>query len=331
MIYYTGTTKQTHTYYIKKTKKASVKKLENKEILENLEKIIPKEQIKQNEPMKKHTSFKIGGPAEFYIKITTIEELQKILKFAKKENIKITILGNGSNVLVADKGIKGIVIKTNLKEIKIKNKEQNKIEITVDDAMPIGQLGQKLLKEEITGFEEISGIPGTIGGAILMNAGAHGKEMKDIVTEITAIDYNGKTYKFTNEEAEFTYRHSKFSEGKYIILQAKIELEKGKTEEIKAKMNEYAQFRKEKQPIEYPSAGSTFKRGKDFITAKLIDEAGLKGYSIGGAKVSEKHAGFIINTGEATAQDVLDLAKYVTDKVYEKFGKKIEFEIKVLN
>ncbi len=304
--------------------------MENKQILENLEKIISKERIKQNEPMKNHTSFKIGGPAEFYIKITSIKELQKILEFAKKEKIKITILGNGSNVLVSDSGIKGIVIRTNLKEIKIEPKEQNKIEITVDDATPIGFLAQKLLKGEITGFEEISGIPGTIGGAILMNAGAHGKEMKDIVTEITAIDYNGKIHKFTNEQAKFTYRNSIFSSGKYIILQAKIILEKGNAKEIKAKMDEYTQFRKEKQPIEYPSAGSTFKRGTDFITAKLIDDAGLKGYTIGGAKVSEKHAGFIINTGNATAQDVLDLAKYVTDKVYEKFGKKIEFEIKIV-
>ena len=304
--------------------------MENKQILENLEKIISKERIKQNEPMKNHTSFKIGGPAEFYIKITSIKELQKILEFAKKEKIKITILGNGSNVLVSDSGIKGIVIRTNLKEIKIEPKEQNKIEITVDDATPIGFLAQKLLKEEITGFEEISGIQGTIGGAILMNAGAHGKEMKDIVTEITAIDYNGKIHKFTNEQAKFTYRNSIFSSGKYIILQAKIILEKGNAKEIKAKMDEYAQFRKEKQPIEYPSAGSTFKRGTDFITAKLIDDAGLKGYTIGGAKVSEKHAGFIINTGNATAQDVLDLAKYVTNKVYEKFGKKIEFEIKIV-
>ena len=304
--------------------------MENKEIKENLEKIISKERIKQNEPMKNHTSFKIGGPAEFYIKIKSIEELQKILKFAKKENIKITIIGNGSNVLVSDKGIKGIVIRTNLKEIEIEEKEQNKIEITVDDAVPIGFLAQKLLKEEIAGFEEIAGIPGTIGGAILMNAGAHGKEIKDIVTEVTAMDYNGRIFNFTNEEAEFTYRHSKFSNGEYIILQAKMLLQKGSKEEIKAKMDEYAQYRKEKQPIEYPSAGSTFKRGTDFITAKLIDEAGLKGYSIGGAKVSEKHAGFIINTGDATSQDVLDLAKYITDKVYEKFGKKIEFEIKIL-
>lgn len=304
--------------------------MENKEIKENLEKIISKERIKQNEPMKNHTSFKIGGPAEFYIKIKSIEELQKILKFAKKENIKITIIGNGSNVLVSDNGIKGIVIRTNLKEIEIEEKEQNKIEVTVDDAVPIGFLAQKLLKEEIAGFEEISGIPGTIGGAILMNAGAHGKEMKDIVTEVTAIDYEGKIHKYTNEESEFTYRHSKFSDGKCIILQAKMILEKGNAKEIKSKMDEYAKFRKEKQPIEYPSAGSTFKRGTDFITAKLIDEAGLKGYSVGGAKVSEKHAGFIINTGDATSQDVLDLAKYITDKVYEKFGKRIEFEIKIL-
>ena len=280
--------------------------------------------------MKNHTSFKIGGPAEFYIKIKSIEELQKILKFAKKENIKITIVGNGSNILVSDKGIDGIVIRTNLKEIKIKDIEQNKVEITVDDATPIGFLAQKLLKDEITGFEEISGIPGTIGGAILMNAGAHEKEIKDIVTEVTAIDYEGKIHKFTNEESEFTYRNSKFSEGNYIILQAKMVLKKGNAKDIKAKMDEYAQYRKEKQPIEYPSAGSTFKRGTDFITAKLIDEAGLKGYSVGGAKISEKHAGFIINAGNATAQDVLDLAKYVTDKVYEKFGKKIEFEIKIL-
>lgn len=304
--------------------------MESAEIVKSLENIISKDLIKTNEPMKNHTSFKIGGPAEIYIKITSIEELQKVLEFAKKENIKITILGNGSNVLVSDKGIKGIVIRTNLKEINIENKDSENVEVTVNDAVPIGFLAQKFLKEEITGFEELSGIPGTIGGAILMNAGAHGKEIKDIVTEVTAMDYNGKIFNFTNEEAEFTYRHSKFSNGEYIILQAKMLLQKGNREEIKAKMDEYAQYRKEKQPIEYPSAGSTFKRGTDFITAKLIDEAGLKGYSIGGAKISEKHAGFIINTGDATAKDVLDLAMYVTDKVYEKFGKKIEFEIKIL-
>ena len=303
--------------------------MENKEILENLKSIISEEKIKQNEPMKNHTSFKIGGPAEFFIKISSIEELKNILKFCKTNDIPLTIIGNGSNLLVTDKGIKGIVTKLDLKEIEVKNLEE-KIEIIVDSGVQLGLLAQKLLKEEITGFEELSGIPGTIGGAIIMNAGAHGKEMKDIVTEVAAIDYNGDIHKFTNEESHFTYRHSKFSNEEYIILQAKLLLEKGNREEIKEKMNEYAQYRKEKQPIEYPSAGSTFKRGEDFITAKLIDEAGLKGHSIGDAQISEKHAGFIINKGNATAQDVLNLVEYTTDKIYEKFGKKIELEVKVL-
>ena len=163
-----------------------------------------------------------------------------------------------------------------------------------------------------------------------MNAGAHGKEIKDIVLDVTAIDYEGKMHTFTNEKCQFSYRHSKFSEKKYIILEARILLKKGNIKEIKEKMNEYAKYRKEKQPIEYPSAGSTFKRGEDFITAKLIDEAGLKGYLVGGAQISEKHAGFIINTGNATSQDVLDLVKYTKEKVYEKFKKNIELEIKYL-
>lgn len=303
--------------------------MENREILENLKNIIPEEKIKKNEPMKDHTSFKIGGPAEFFIKVNSIEELKNILEFCKINKVFLTVIGNGSNLLVTDKGIKGIVIKLELKKIEIKNLEE-KIEITVDSGVQLGLLAQKLLKEEISGFEELSGIPGTIGGAIIMNAGAHGKEMKDIVTEVTTIDYNGNIHKFTNEESEFTYRHSKFSNEEYIILQAKLLLEKGNKEKIKEKMYEYAQYRKEKQPIEYPSAGSTFKRGEDFITAKLIDEAGLKGYSIGDAQISEKHAGFIINKGNAKAQDVIDLVKYTTDKVYERFGKKIELEIKIL-
>ena len=304
--------------------------MDNKEILNNLEKIISKEKIKQNEPMKEHTSLKIGGPAEFFVQVNSVEELKELLQFCKNNKIQLTIVGNGSNLLVLDNGIKGIVIKTELKQIQIKNINEEKVEVIVDDGVKLGLLAQKLLKEEITGFEELSGIPGTIGGAIAMNAGAHGKEIKDIVTEVTTIDYDGNIHVFTNEQSQFTYRHSKFLDEKYIILQVKLLLEKGKKEEIKSKMDEYAQYRKEKQPIEFPSAGSTFKRGTDFITAKLIDDAGLKGYSIGGAKISEKHAGFVINTGNATSQDVLDLVKYVTDTVYEKFGKKIELEIKVL-
>lgn len=303
--------------------------MDNIELLSKLKEIIPEEKIKQNEPMKNHTSFKIGGEAEFFVKISTTEELKNILELVKKEQIPFIIIGNGSNLLVADEGIKGIVAKLEFKEIEINELNEN-VEIKVDSGVLLGFLAQKLLKEEISGFEELSGIPGTIGGAVVMNAGAHGKEIKDILTEVMAIDYEGKIHRFTNEEAEFTYRHSKFSEGEFIILQVKLLLEKGKKEQIKEKMDEYAKIRKEKQPIEYPSAGSTFKRGTDFITAKLIDEAGLKGYSIGDAQISEKHAGFIINKGNATAKDVLDLAKYAQEKVFEKFGENIELEVKIV-
>ena len=303
--------------------------MENKEILSGLKQIISEDKIKLNEPMKQHTSFKIGGPAEFYIEINSIEELKKILEFSKKENINLTIIGNGSNLLVLDEGIKGIVIRLNFKELQI-NEIEDKIEVIVESGIQLGYLAQLLLKKEISGFEELSGIPGTIGGAIVMNAGAHGKEMKDIVSEVIAIDYDGNIHKFTNKESEFAYRNSKFSNGEYIILQTKLILEKGNATNIKEKMNEYKEYRKEKQPIEYPSAGSTFKRGTDFVTAKLIDEAGLKGYTIGGAKISEKHAGFIINVDNATSKDILDLIKYVQNEVYKKFQKKLELEIKIL-
>lgn len=303
--------------------------MENKELVESLKKIISEERIKQNEPMKKHTSFKIGGSAEILIKVNTVEKLKKVLELCKNEKEPLTIIGNGSNLLVSDEGIKGIVTKLDLKEIEIKEINKHEVEVTVDSGVQLGLLAQKLLKEEIQGFEELSGIPGTIGGAVVMNAGAHGKEIKDILTQVTTIDYNGNIYIFTNKESEFTYRHSKFSDKKYIILQVKFLLRKGNKKEIRCKMDEYAKYRKEKQPIEYPNAGSTFKRGEDFITAKLIDEVGLKGYSIGDAQISEKHAGFIINKGNATAQEVLDLVKYTQDKVYEKFGKKIELEIEI--
>ena len=298
-----------------------------KEILEKSK--LNKENLYYDEPMAKHTSFKIGGPADVFIKVDNIEELKETLDLSKKNQIPLTIIGNGSNLLVTDKGIRGITAKLNLKDIEIKN-ENNKQIINVDAGVPVGLLAQKLLKEEITGFEELSGIPGTIGGAVIMNAGAHGKELKDILKKVTAMDYNGNIYEFTNEECQFSYRNSRFQKEKHIILQATLELEKGNSTEIKEKMDEYMQFRKEKQPIEYPNAGSTFKRGEDFVTAKLIDEAGLKGYKIGGAQVSEKHAGFIVNVDNATAKDVIELTDYIKEKIKEKFGKKINLEIQII-
>lgn len=297
------------------------------EILEKSK--LNKENLYYDEPMAKHTSFKIGGPADVFIKVDNIEELKKILDLSKKNQIPLTIIGNGSNLLVTDKGIRGITAKLNLKDIEIKN-ENNKQIIKVEAGVPVGLLAQKLLKEEITGFEELSGIPGTIGGAVIMNAGAHGKELKDILKKVTAMDYNGNIHEFTNEECLFSYRNSRFQKEKYIILQATLELEKGNSTEIKEKMDEYMQFRKEKQPIEYPNAGSTFKRGEDFVTAKLIDEAGLKGYKVGGAQVSEKHAGFIVNVDNATAKDVIELTDYIKEKIEEKFGKKINLEIQII-
>ena len=298
-----------------------------KEILEKSK--LNKENLYYDEPMVKHTSFKIGGPADAFIKVDNIEELKETLDLSKKNQIPLTIIGNGSNILVIDKGIRGITAKLNLKDIEIKN-ENNKQIIKVEAGVPVGLLAQKLLKEEITGFEELSGIPGTIGGAVIMNAGAHGKELKDILKKVTAMDYNGNIHEFTNEECQFSYRNSRFQKEKYIILQATLELEKGNSTEIKEKMDEYMQFRKEKQPIEYPNAGRTLKRGEDFVTAKLIDEAGLKGYKIGGAQVSEKHAGFIVNVDNATAKDVIELTDYIKEKIEEKFGKKINLEIQII-
>lgn len=218
---------------------------------------IDREKIKYDEEMKKHTSFKIGGKADCYIKIDDIEELKKILEFSKKENIPLTILGNGSNVLVLDGGMDGIVLKINLDKIEVKENE-DVIEIVVGAGYKLTMLGALCLKNSYTGFEELSGIPGTIGGAIMMNAGAHGREMKDIVEEIYCLDYEGKSIKFNVKEAEFGYRTSIFKNKKYIILGTKIKLKKGNTEEIQNKMDEYKKYRREKQPIELPSARKYF-------------------------------------------------------------------------
>ena len=300
-----------------------------KEILENSNLTIPKDNILYNEDMKKHTTFKIGGPAECFIKIKTKEELKEILNIAKENKIPVTILGNGSNILVLDGGIEGITLTIQIEYIDIKQ-DGEKYKIYVGGGYKLSKFAQICLKNEISGFEELSGIPGTIGGAVSMNAGAHGKEMKDIVEKIKCVDINGNEKEFSNEEANFEYRKSIFKGNSYIVTEVVLNLEKGKKEEIKAKMDEYAQYRKTKQPIEYPSAGSTFKRGKDYITAKLIDDAGLKGYSIGDAVVSTKHSGFVINKGNASAKDVLDLVKYIKDTIEEKFNKQIELEIEVV-
>ena len=297
--------------------------------INEIEKIIPKEKILQNVQMKKYTSFKIGGEAEVLIKISTLEELTKIIKYIKQKNIQTFILGNGSNLLVSDEGIKGIVLKIEIKKLEIEE-INNKFKITVGAGVKLGELAQKLANKEISGFEFASGIPGTIGGAIRMNAGAYGSEMKDIVKTVTYIDRNGEIHKINNEQAKFEYRNSMFANNEYIIVETELELNKGNKEEIQAKMQEYANFRKEKQPIEYPSAGSTFKRPEGYFAGKLIQDAGLRGFQVGGAQVSEKHCGFVINKDQATASDVMNLMNQVSDKVYEEFGVRLQPEVKRL-
>ena len=287
--------------------------------------------VKVDEPMSKHTSFKIGGTADVFVKANSIDNLKAILNFSKQNGIEYTIIGNGSNLLVKDNGIRGIVIKLDFKDIKIENLNDKQVKVTAEAGAMLGSLAQILAKENIGGFEFASGIPGTIGGAVRMNAGAYGGEFKDIVVKTKCMDENGNIIVLNNEEQKFSYRHSIFSEEKLIILETELLLNiEEDSKEIRRKMAEYLESRKAKQPLNFPSAGSTFKRGADFITAKLIDECGLKGFSIGGAQVSEIHAGFVVNTGNATAEDVLNLVNYVKEKVFEKFGKEIELEIEVL-
>lgn len=324
--------------------------MNQKEIEKVLKEKLPSANIKLNEPMKLHTSFKIGGPADFFITANNIQEIREVVNIAKENNLPLKVVGNGTNLLVKDNGFRGIILKTNLQEIKItktKNKDEintkykiNEMEssinckeeyiVNVQSGMALGKLAQILLKNEIGGFEFASGIPGTIGGAIKMNAGAYGGEFKDIVQDVTYLNEQNDIVVIQNTQCDFSYRHSLFSNKDYIILGCNLKLYKDTKENIKNKLDENLQSRKEKQPIEYPSAGSTFKRGEDFITAKLIDECGLKGYTIGGAQVSEKHAGFIINKNNATAEDVINLIKHVTEIVYEKTGKKINLEIEII-
>ena len=302
--------------------------MEKQKIYELLTNEIKQGIVKIDEPMRKHTNFKIGGNADVFVIAKNIEEIKCVIKFSKENNILLTILGNGSNVLVSDKGIREIVLQVGTKEIKIE-KQKNAL-VEVEAGVMLGALAQVLLKQSISGFEFAAGIPGSIGGAIRMNAGAYGGEMKDIVKDVTVLNEKGEISVLTNEECEFSYRHSRFTDSKEIVIKVTLKLPLGNEAEIKAKMDEYDQSRREKQPLNLPSAGSTFKRGSDFITAKLIDECGLKGYTSGDAQVSTLHAGFVVNLGNATAQDVLNVVNHVKQVVLEKTGKQIELEVELL-
>ena len=277
--------------------------------------ILDEKDIKLDEPMKKHISFRVGGPADILVKPRSEEQIKEVIAFARKENIPYIVKGNGSNLLVKDGGIRGIVIEI--------SDNFNSYEIE-------GIIGKAALKQNLKGFEFAAGIPGTIGGALAMNAGAYGGEMKDIVKYVRLMDTEGNIFDFTNEQMEFGYRKSILSKSDYIVLSSEIELEEGNYEEIKGNMSDFSNRRITKQPLNLPSAGSTFKRPEGYFASKLIDDSGLRGLTLRGAQVSDKHCGFVVNLGEAKAKDILDLMYVVKSTVKNKFGVTLEEEVKIL-
>ncbi len=284
-------------------------------------------QLLQNEPMSDHTTFKIGGVADMYVSAGGVEEIKALIKLAKATKTPYMIIGNGSNLLVSDKGIRGLVIEIG----------KDMSECRVDGNMLYAEAGVLMskvasiaLQNSLTGYEELSGIPGTLGGGIYMNAGAYGGEIKNVVKTVTYLDSDGEIKEATPEECEFGYRTSIFEAGDKVILSAVLELEKGNPEEIKERMADYSLRRRTKQPIAYPSAGSTFKRPEGYFAGALIEGAELKGYSSGGAQISELHAGFVINIGDATAQDVLDVINHAKAVVKEKYGVVLEPEVRLI-
>ncbi len=296
-------------------------------ILKELNKNIDIEKILLNESMKKHTSYKIGGEADIFVTVSDKEEINWCIQVASKNKIPYFVMGNGTNLLVSDAGFRGMIIYIGNKMKKIELEEDVFI---AESGASLISLSQFAYKNGFTGLEFASGIPGTVGGAICMNAGAYEREIKDVLIEINAIDSKGNSIILKNGELKMTYRKTIISQKKYIVVSSKFRLEKGEKTTIKEKMDIYKEKRSKSQPLEFPNAGSVFKRPEGNFPGKLIDECGLKGYRIGDAEISTKHANFIINCGNATAKDVYELAMYVSDVVYEKTKIRLELEIKVL-
>ena len=284
--------------------------------------------VEFNAPMKKYTSFKCGGNASILITPDSSDSLQKIISYCYTKNVKPLIIGNGSNLLVTDNGIDNVVIKIGSK--------MSKIEL-IDDTTIFCEAGASLkslcmfaLENSLSGFEFAYGIPGTLGGAVYMNAGAYGGEMKDVLFSCKHIDADGNIGELSQDELDLRYRGSAYTDNGFTIVSAIMKLKKAEMTDIKAAMDDKLQRRKDKQPLEYPSAGSTFKRPEGYFAGSLIEESGLKGYTVGGAQVSEKHAGFVINKNKATATDVITLIKDVQKIVFEKHGVMLETEVKII-
>lgn len=295
--------------------------------MEKLTQLLPPERIRLQEPMSKHTTFQIGGPADYFVEPADEMELTALLTLAKEEEMPYFLLGKGSNLLVNDLGFRGVVIHFGSLW------EQASIEgevVTAGSGITLAKLAILIQKEELAGFEFAAGIPGTLGGAVYMNAGAYGGEMKDILLDVTALRADGTIVTLPVGELELTYRGSRFQREEMCILKARMQLAKGDPEAIRARIQELAFQRQSKQPLNMPSAGSVFKRPEGYFAGTLIQDCGLKGYQIGGAQVSEKHAGFIVNAGGATAADVVNLVRYIQKQVYETYQVHLEPELKIL-
>lgn len=296
------------------------------DILSSISEIIDEKRILRNEPMKKHTTFRIGGPADVLVKPATITEIEQVLQCCEEQAVPYYVVGNGSNLLVGDEGIRGVVLQL--------GNDFSEVEVCEDDTIWV-QAGCMLSKvanlaatHALTGMEFAAGIPGTIGGAVMMNAGAYGGEMKDIIECVTLLTPDREVLILPQDQMEFGYRESIVSKENYIVLEAKLRLQKGEPEAIEAKMKEYSEARRSKQPLEYPSAGSTFKRPEGYYAGKLIMDAGLAGYRVGDAQVSEKHCGFVINCGQATAKDVTAVMNDVIHRVAEAYQVELEPEVR---
>lgn len=299
----------------------------NKIFYEALVKVLDEDQIKPEEPMKNHVTFRVGGPADFFVTPKNYEELSWVLKCCAKYEMPCYIMGNGSNLLVSDQGYRGVVIQLfrQLSDIQCEGNV-----IRAQAGALLSAVANRALEEKLTGFEFAAGIPGTLGGACVMNAGAYGGEMKDVLKSVAVLTREGERITLQKNELELGYRTSIIAKKNYIVLEAEIELEVGDAEEIKAVMDDLKERRTTKQPLEYPSAGSTFKRPEGYFAGKLIQESGLQGFQVGGAQVSEKHCGFVINKDQATAADIAELIRQVQDRVEEKFGVRLETEVKRL-
>jgi UDP-N-acetylmuramate dehydrogenase len=276
--------------------------------------------------MSKYTTFKTGGCADILLSPSSIDEIKNIIDICNKNKLDCIVIGNGSNLLVGDKGIRGVVIRLGREFAGINIEET---QIRVQAGALLSAVANTALKESLCGMEFAASIPGTIGGAVCMNAGAYGGEMKDIIREVTVL-YNGEVVTLSNEQSGFEYRNSTIMQKGMIVLETVIDLSKGSCDDIKAVMDDYSQRRRSKQPLDKPSAGSTFKRPEGHFAGKLIEDAGLKGFGIGGAQVSEKHCGFVVNTGGATSADILRLIDAVKARVYEASGVMLEPEVRMI-